>query len=146
MSRGKITTSQQSFSFCKVQFSLFLTFSIVGLGALVSCVNDAVAECGSGTMSWENPGAVVPCSNTDYCYAFEGDLKCDDGEAIVAYKNTNPPNTWCECGPTTNVAQTCSASLQDCGTTIWNKQPNCSLGYKCEPTDADRDVRFCKCD
>lgn len=125
---------------------LIIALGIVGFAAVATCVREAVADCPpTAPESFLDKSVAVPCSNTTFCYPWtQLSPVCDSGATIVAYKNSNPPPDWCECGPALGQPTTCGETSQPCGTTIWFTNSTCTSGTSCTVTPAVS-VAECKC-
>lgn len=131
----------------RVQKWLFTAFACVGLVAAGDCVRDAAAACQSGSQMFKDTNAAVPCSDTTTCFLtgdYDINISCSTRATVVAWKNTNPPAGWCNCGPASGTTLTCSETLTSCGTTVWFWHPQCLSGYTCTP-DPAVNIAYCKC-
>ena len=105
--------------------------------------------CNTYETGCQNDGAVVPCSNTTYCYSAPMGLTCTDGAVITNYKNSAPDMSWSTCDDNTGkipVTGKCKNSPAKCGTVIYYAGP-CGLGGRvCTLAVGLTPVQFCKID
>ena len=114
-------------------------------GFLLGDTRLSALTCTSYDPGCRDDGAVVPCSNTDFCYTAPTGILCDDGATVTNYKNSGPPSSWALCVTNPGGQGKCTNAATDCGTVIYYNGP-CGAGgsRSCDITKSTTKVQFCK--
>jgi len=117
---------------------LLLVGTVFVLVAVASRSANGYGNCTMLTQGCSWGGALPPCSNTTFCYNYDGGpIFCPiSAYAITAYMNSAPPSGWTNCHAKCG-AGACNDVQTACGTQSWfwnSAIPRvCDSDHSCNP-------------
>lgn len=120
----------------RLVFLMLVGAVFVLVGAASHSANAYPTSCNSFNKGCSYQGVPVPCSNTEYCYTYDGGaINCTYGGSnsapVTNYRNNSPPSSWANCQAASGGAA-CADTIQPCGAdTLWYWDDQCTSPFIC---------------